>query len=249
MSHNLTNVQIWVNNLDQPSETIQNLEKILSEDEKERAMRFRFAEHRRRFIVARGGLREILGHYLNLAPQDVRFEYNAKGKPFLCSSLNRELQFNVSHSHELALYGVAQSSKIGVDLEYVRTVKDLEHIAERFFCPSEAAIVKTLSSKEKEKAFFKIWTAKEAYLKATGEGIAGGLNQVEVSISKRSASQRASGQFQGLKSIAGDEQAVNQWRLWSFFPKPDYVATIAVEDVDRVLSWKIFDWNLFDKNA
>lgn len=236
MYKQLTNVQIWVKNLDLAPEQIQSLEQTLSDDEKERARRFRFAEHRRRFIAARGGLREILGDYLNLAPQDVKFEYNTKGKPFLCSSKNQELQFNVSHSQDLALYGVAQSQKIGVDLEYVRTVKDLEHIAERFFCPSEAAILKALSSPEKEKAFFGIWTAKEAYLKATGEGIAGGLDQVEVSIS--------SGRVQGLKSIAGDEQVVNQWRLWSFFPTPDYVATIAVEDVDRVLSKNLFDYHM-----
>ncbi|GFE68451.1 4'-phosphopantetheinyl transferase superfamily protein [Chroococcus sp. FPU101] len=236
MYKQLTNVQIWVKNLDLPPEQIQTLEQTLSDDEKERAIRFRFAEHRRRFIAARGGLREILGDYLNLAPQDVKFEYNAKGKPLLCSSLNRELQFNVSHSQDLALYGVAQSQKIGVDLEYVRTVKDLEHIAERFFCPSEAAILKTLSSPEREKAFFGIWTAKEAYLKATGEGIAGGLDQVEVSI--------AATQVQGLKSIFRDEQVVNQWRLWSFFPTPDYVATIAVEDVDRALSKNLFDFNM-----
>ena len=236
MYKQLTNVQIWVKNLDLAPEQIQSLEQTLSDDEKERARRFRFAEHRRRFIAARGVLREILGDYLNLAPQDVKFEYNTKDNLFLCSIKNQELQFNVSHSQDLALYGVAQSQKIGVDLEYVRTVKDLEHIAERFFCPSEAAILKALSTKEKEKAFFEIWTAKEAYLKATGEGIAGGLDQVEVSIS--------SGRVQGLKSIAGDEQVVNQWRLWSFFPTPDYVATIAVEDVDRALSKNLFDYHM-----
>jgi 4'-phosphopantetheinyl transferase len=234
MSNCLTNVQVWVKNLDLPLEQIQNFEKTLSDDEKERAMRFRFVEHRRRFMVARGGLREILGRYLNLAPQDVRFEYDAKGKPSLCSSFGESsLQFNVSHSQELALYGFVKSQRIGVDLEYVRTVKDLEHLAQRFFCPSEVAILKTLPSSEKEKAFFGMWTAKEAYLKAIGEGIGGGLDQVEVAI--------ASGKVQVLKSIAGDKQVVNQWRLWSFFPKPDYVATIAVEDVDQALSLELFD--------
>lgn len=236
MFDRLTNVQIWVKDLDLPLEQVQNLEKTLSEDEKERARRFRFAEHRRRFIAARGWVREILGRYLNLAPQDVRFEYNAKGKPMLCSSLReRSLQFNVSHSQELALYGFAKSQRIGVDLEYIRTVKDLEHLAQRFFCSSEVALLKTLPSPEREKAFFQMWTAKEAYLKAIGEGIGGGLNQVEVLL--------ASGQVQGLKSIAGDEQVANQWRLWSFFPKPDYVATIAVEDVDQALSLELFDRN------
>lgn len=227
----MADVQLWVKPLDLLCEQVQTLEKTLSPDEQERANRFRFPEHRRRFIVARGSLREILGHYLALAPSEVRFRYDLKGKPFLCPRLEKQLQFNVSHSHELALIGVTQSQKIGVDLEYVRTIKDCQQLAQRFFCESEAAILQTLS--DPEQAFFQMWTAKEAYLKATGEGIAGGLDQVEVTFS--------SGQVQGLKSIAGNQKIVNQWQVWSFFPQPDYIATIVVEDEKRSLSFEIFD--------
>lgn len=227
-----TQVQFWLKNLDLPPEQVQELERTLSEDEKARAMRFHFEKHRRRFIVTRSSLRELLAQYLDLAPQDIKFEYSPKGKPFLAG---QQLQFNVSHSHELALYGFARSRRIGVDLEQIRPVKDLEQLAARFFCPSEAEILQALSGPEKETAFFQIWTAKEAYLKAIGEGLAGGLDRVEVSL--------ASGQVQKFLRLAGDERAAEGWHLWSFFPNPDYVATIAVEGSDRPLSFQLFDFS------
>jgi 4'-phosphopantetheinyl transferase len=229
-----TQVQLWVKHLDLPSEQVQDLEGTLAADEKIKAQRFRFAEHRRRFIVARARLREILGHYLNLEPHQVVFEYSPKGKPFLCPSLGaKQLQFNLSHSHELAFYGFAQARKIGVDLEYVRSIKDFESLAQRFFCPSESTTLGRLPPLEKEKAFFQIWTAKEAYLKAIGEGIGGGLDRVEISLTTDATPNPL--------RIVGDNRLAEQWCLWSPSLKQDYVATVAVEQADRALSFQLID--------
>jgi 4'-phosphopantetheinyl transferase len=223
-------VHIWQTHLDVADELLQTLAKTLSEDEKIRADRFYFEQHRQRFIVARGMLRSILGRYLNTAPQEIKFDYTSRGKPLLAQNDgSKNLKFNVSHSQELALYGFSWDRQIGVDLEYLRALSDAENIAKRFFTLQEFATLSNVALEKKEKAFFQLWTAKEAYLKATGEGLSSSLDQVEIALQ--------SDQVQ-LLSINGNFQTAAQWSLYSLIPAPNYLATVAVEGHD----WKLQFW-------
>src|SRR5262249_7836652 len=135
-------VHVWCVALAQTTVTIKLLWDTLSPEECERAGRFYFARDRERFIVARGMLRAILGRYLNMDPTQLRFCYNQYGKPALASDqASKMLSFNLSHSHELAVYAIAPSRMVGVDIEYIRPNQDERAIAEQFFSPREIAML------------------------------------------------------------------------------------------------------------
>jgi 4'-phosphopantetheinyl transferase len=174
-------VHIWRLDLKQPEAHIEAFRATLSSDEIVRADRFYFPEHRHRFIAGRGSLRAILGRYLGVDAAQVEFEYQQRGKPLLGGKFaGSGLCFNLSHSQDLGLLGVSKGA-IGVDLEYMRQMSDLEGLAERFFLDKEVELVRSLSSLQQQEVFFRYWTCKEAYLKATGDGIVK-LEEVEISL-------------------------------------------------------------------
>ena len=211
-------VHLWKMNLDLSREQVEKQYMILSEDEKKRANSFKFEIHKNRFIIARSTMKLILSRYLNLPPEKIKFKYNAYGKPQLVNELKSEgLEFNLSHSENLAIYGISRHHLVGVDLEYLRPMKEAEKLAERFFCSREFEAIKSLSIDKKEKAFFKLWTAKEAYLKAIGKGISGGLEQIEISLKEP------------MELIKVPENAQSCWELLSFTPHPNYIAAMVVE--------------------
>ena len=222
-------VHLWYADLSLPIEEVEKLTSILSEEEKLRASRFRFVKHKRRFIVARSVLRVILGNYLQIPPQQLTFDYNSRGKPSIPLKYNDyQLEFNISHSEELALYGFTLQNQIGVDLEYLRPFPDAENIAQRFFSPQEYQLLTSLSNEEKPQKFFQIWTAKEAYLKAIGVGLAGSLKEIQVLFNSDNS-------VNLYQETSGNMQ---DWFLLHFQPALDYVATLAVEsNSDLDLLW------------
>jgi 4'-phosphopantetheinyl transferase len=215
-------VHVWQASLELPSSQVQRLEHNLSEEELERAERFHFKRHRSHFIAARGLLRIILGSYLKTDPGNLRFRYGPKGKPELAGETSRRgLRFNVSHSHNLALYAVTHDRRIGVDVERIRPDVAGEKIAERFFSPREAATLRELPASVRQEAFYTCWTRKEAYLKAVGEGITLRLDQFEVSVTP--------GEPAVLLSINGDPKEASYWSLKGLGPGPGYVGALAVK--------------------
>lgn len=212
-------VHVWLANLDVGAERLQSFASILSADEKQRAERFYFNLHSQHFVAGRGILRTILGRYLQTDPAQLEFEYGPRGKPMLPASWT-PIQFNLSHSQGLALFGFTLNRRIGVDLEYLRPVPDATKIVQRFFGEEESALISRLPSPERQRAFYRGWTSKEAYLKATGEGIAG-LEQVAVSLTPDQPAR--------LLHINGDTQAAACWSLQRLFPAADYMAAVAVE--------------------
>jgi 4'-phosphopantetheinyl transferase len=214
-------VHVWRANLDLPTVTIEELAAILSSDEIERANRFHFSKDRKRFIAARSILRQLLGNYLQITPDKLEFEYSDRGKPRLSASMpNSSLQFNVSHSHEYALYGFIYDQAIGVDIEYLREMSDAVKIAERFFSPREFKLIASYPKEQQHQVFFKFWTAKEAYLKATGTGLAGSIADVEISLDHTKSPK--------LLTIQGNKTAAASWSMYSCIPANNYLATIAV---------------------
>lgn len=164
LSHN--EVHVWQTRLDLPTNKIIQLETLLTEDEIQRANRFYFPQHRRRFIVARGTLRQLLGVYLDLNGELLRFEYSERGKPKLAVSWGTsDLQFNLSHSEELALYGFTRNRRIGIDLEYLRDLKDIENMARRFYSAREARQVLNLSGEAQKRAFCRFGRLRKLILK------------------------------------------------------------------------------------
>ncbi len=142
--------------------------KLLSPDEAQRAERFHFPKDKKKFTLARGLLRSVLSRYVDIPPEDIMFEYGPRGKPYLKD--NREIQFNISHSDELVVLGLILHDEVGVDIEKMSDHYK-EGVAKRFFSESEFAELKKLSEKEQITAFYRLWAAKEALIKAVGEGL------------------------------------------------------------------------------
>lgn len=217
-------VHVWRVELDRNSTEIRQFRAMLSEDELKRADRFYFEHDRHRFIVGRGKLRSLLARYLQVAPDGIEFRYSAKGKPML-ANVEQGLHFNLSHSGGLALYAIA-SEPVGIDLEQIRDLSDAQQLAKRFFIPAEAEAIATLPMAQKQSAFLNAWTRKEAYLKATGDGLAG-LDEVEVSL--------IPGMPAKLVAIQGNSELASQWFIGELHPHPDYVAAVAIAGPD----WQI----------
>jgi len=224
-------VHVWRASLNLAAEHMQDLQRTLTADERERAERFHFQKDRERFIVTRGLLRAILSRYLDVEPGQLRFGYSPYGKPALLRESGGEmLRFNLSHSHGLALYAVTRGRAVGIDLEYVRADLANERIAEQFFSPREVAALRALPAGVRAEAFFNCWTRKEAYVKARGEGLSLPLNQFDVSL--------APGEPAALVSTRGDPLEAFRWSLQALFPGPGYVAALAVEGH----SWRLRCW-------
>lgn len=154
---------------------------VLDALERERAARLRFDHHRRRFITHRAWLRRLLGVYLDQAPATIEFSLIAKDKPVLAlSKAPTDLEFNLSHSDTLALCAIGRGSALGVDVERRRDIKDALDIGARHFGPREFAWLRDGAEHELMARFFTVWTRKEAFIKATGEGLSRALASFDV---------------------------------------------------------------------
>jgi 4'-phosphopantetheinyl transferase len=150
-------------------DVVESLAQLLTESELIRANRYRFADDRRRSIVARAATRRLLGRYLDADPRSLVIVEERHGKPAL---LNRDIEFNASHSGDLVALAFAKETPVGIDVEQRRRLSDALGLAQRYFSAEEVAIV--TAAADVVAAFLTIWTAKEAIVKATGEGIGAG---------------------------------------------------------------------------
>ena len=155
--------------------------RLLSSDERDRAMRLLNLQHQNDFIAARGALRSRLSQYTNCSPQALQFEYGSYGKPRLVNYPN--LHFNLAHSNGRALIVISETAAVGVDLEKVRSVPKLLALAKRFFKSSEYETILALPESLQPEQFFAYWTCKEAYLKAIGSGLSQ-ISNLELHIDK-----------------------------------------------------------------
>jgi 4'-phosphopantetheinyl transferase len=207
-----TSVQVWAVRLDDPTVDIEGGQEVLSDDERARAARFRFERHCRRYLAAHIALHEILRRYIGSSPARLSFELGANGKPRLMPAFACALEFNLSHSNEMALIAVSQGRELGVDIEHVRQTFEFQEVAERFFTTKEVAALRGLPQALQRQAFFKCWTSKEAFLKAKGTGLSGALDEVEISLTNN----------QHVRIAA----AVPGWWLCELSPITDYEAAL-----------------------
>ena len=173
-------VDVWSVRLDEPARAGSEVG-VLSPDEVARASRFHFEKDRIHFTQCRSALRGLLADYLAIPAAEIRFEYLTSGKPQLAAEQNpRALQFNLSHSANMALIAVGSEHRLGVDIEKIRGDVDTATLAERFFSLRERAGLQALPDRLRVPGFFACWTRKEAFLKATGEGLSFPLEDFSV---------------------------------------------------------------------
>ncbi|HEX6702551.1 MAG TPA: 4'-phosphopantetheinyl transferase superfamily protein [Gaiellaceae bacterium] len=172
-------VQVWEVRLGRVGRDVARFWRVLSEPERSRARRFRFARDRRRYVVMRGVLRTLLGRHLDVSPARVRFGRAARGKPVLAEPA-ADVRFNVTHAGAVGLVAFALGRDVGVDVERPNAAVDPLSLAGHFFAPSEVARLRSLPEEQRERAFLECWTRKEAYTKALGLGLFLPLDSFEV---------------------------------------------------------------------
>jgi 4'-phosphopantetheinyl transferase len=183
---------------------------VLSGDELARASRFVFDVDRNRYLAGRLALRHLLGRYLERDPSDVRFAYSSYGKPELPGET---LRFNVAHSDDLAIIGLTEQHRLGVDVERIRDLEDIDGLASTVFSPRELDVFRALPGASKTRGFFNCWTRKEAFVKAVGTGLTHPLDL----------------------EVEGSSARAAAWSLFDVTPMNGWVGAVAVECPDAAL--------------
>ncbi len=213
-----TELHIW-------SARVTPREPILSAHEVQRVAGFHSAIHRQRFAAERTILRSLLGNYLKIAPREVEITLGALGKPMV-----EGLQFNVSHAHDLALFAFSLTAAVGVDLERIRRLPEMAEISKRYFSVAEQQALAAFPEEERDAAFFRGWTRKEAFLKATGEGIGGGLDHFTVSLDEPA------------RLVHLNHGGSEDWTFFNLTVEPSFVGAAAVRQPGaRLLSLQFGD--------
>jgi 4'-phosphopantetheinyl transferase len=212
-------VHVWQVDLIAWEKETDSLFELLDVEERKRAARFKFAAPRNQFLISRALLRQALGRYRRIDARDIRFLTSANGKPELAE--NCDLRFNLSHSAGVAVIAVVRHRQVGVDVERIRPDTNALELAERFFSPPEVQWLRSQPAAQHVPSFFTCWTAKEAYIKAQGEGLSLPLTSFGVL-------PRGGGSELQL-DVYADAGESRRWSMWQLDLGPDLRAAVAVE--------------------
>jgi 4'-phosphopantetheinyl transferase len=209
-------IRLTLSNADS-TDALAKLHALLSEEETTRAARFKFAHLRESFVLAHGALRVLLARYVGTAPGDISFAYEAKGKPTIANE--GSVHFNLSHSGSMALLAITRGCEVGVDIERIRSFSDMPRVAQRFFCVEESNELMALPADQRDLAFFRCWTRKEAYIKAVGDGLSVPLDSFRVTLQP--------GDPAKFVHLNHDAEAAAQWSLHNLEIAEGYAAALA----------------------
>jgi 4'-phosphopantetheinyl transferase len=208
-------IHLWLTNVDRGNWPLDELQRVLSDEERTRSTKFHFEADRKRYIVRHATLRQLTGQYLEKAPSEIEFNLNSFGKPELASA-NAALQFNLSTSAEWVMLAFARHRKTGVDIEKIRQDLDWREIASHFFHTREMECIGGLPEAERLDTFFTYWTMKEAFIKARGVGLQRSLLEIDFTPVVRA----------GQKSYVDADRS--KWLCVSFRPGEQLVAGLVV---------------------
>jgi len=217
----LEQVQVCLLSLDASPDDLDTCFGLLSSQERIRAGRFRFERHRRRFVVCRALVRNVLGAHIDVAPEQIRFAYGVHGKPRLDGDVDCGVRFNVSHSGDWALVAITEGKEVGVDIERVTPIDDIEGLMEQVFSPLEQDTLNAVPEPDRLDAFYAGWTRKEAYIKARGDGLQRALDTFDIEL--------APGEPARLIQVRDEPEEARRWRLESLDTVPGYAAALCVE--------------------
>lgn len=227
-------VHVWSARLISTQNKFEVFYGTLSTDERKRAESFVQERDRNRYIIARGILRELLGHYFGMAPEQVCLSYGAYGKPHLADSLaGSGLEFNLSHAANSAVYAFATRTQVGIDIEPLNKGLAWRELAPIVFSAREQAELAEIPEDEKAEAFLRGWTRKEAFVKGCGAGLSLDLNAFDVPL----------GRLENPSPVQLSNKPSNVWWLCPIDPIADFVAALTVNGAPlRVIANHWIDW-------
>jgi 4'-phosphopantetheinyl transferase len=214
-------VHVWHLHAAQVAEPglMRRFEALLSDEEAERRERYVHERTRHEYLLARGLARTVLASYTGLAPPALRFTADAFGKPILQAPVGEQhLHFNLSHSHGVITCAAALERQVGVDVEDAGRRLECLDLAERYFAAAEFAHLRRLNGDERQAAFFAIWTLKEAFVKAIGQGLSFPLDSFAFELDRDRVVR-----FHPPASLGGN------WRFYQFEPTPRHRGALAIE--------------------
>ncbi len=225
-------IHVWVAELPLLVWQEERCEALLSDDERARSARFLVESERRRYTLCRGLLRQLLSAYAGVAPEELRFAYGPQGKPQGAGRLGEVgLEFNLAHSGGMAVYALTLGRRVGIDVERAKEVPEAEQIVARHFAIEERAAWQHVDAAERLAMFFRLWTRREAFVKATGTGLGEGWSAFAVTAGASGAR---------LLHISGDAAAALRWTLRDLeLPQPYYGAVAAEGSGLRVRSFRL----------
>ncbi|HEY9201381.1 MAG TPA: 4'-phosphopantetheinyl transferase superfamily protein [Gammaproteobacteria bacterium] len=198
-------IHIWLNFLNLHQAKLKHLYPLLSAAEKARSEEFSHFRARKNYIASHGFLHSVLAYYLECPAAEIEFSQGEKGKPFILPEQNpQQIQFNLSHSQNLAILAVCREQSVGIDIECSQRDSDWSGIARRFFTPHEQQALFALPEAQQKDAFYRVWTRKEAHMKVTGLGLALPPTWFEVSVPPQAAA------FIGLQTPQAGELFAGQ---------------------------------------
>jgi len=228
-------VHLWRIPLRAEPGDVADLWSLLSVEEKAEAEKLPSAEQRAQFATGRAAVRQILAMYLERPPEEVHLRRSEHGKLCLVDAAGHEgVRFNVSHSRDLAVLAVAHGREIGVDIEALRPVLQLERIVDRVLSPAEKAVFLAAGSDERVDLFFRFWTQKKAYVKAIGCQSRIPLDRVEVDFRRDTPVE--------LRASLDLQIARNRFTVCDFIPETEFRGAFAVggRQLPKVRCWKWF---------
>ncbi|CAE6724039.1 4'-phosphopantetheinyl transferase family protein [Paraburkholderia aspalathi] len=223
-------VHVWQWDLDVCSGDVDQYWEMLSAQERERADKFRFERHRRRFVAGRGELRRLLSRYLGLSPREVALAYGSDGKPFCTSQPpGWRICFNLSHSENAAALAISSGFEVGIDVEQLRPIE--ESMPLDVFSTRERAEFTALPDTERQNVFFESWARKEACLKALGTGFILPPAHFEFDLSIRGDTMP--------RFVGGEAEEATHWRICTLSSSPTCAGAVAARRTD----WSIVEMN------
>lgn len=226
----MTTVHLLLHDLDADRTAEEELDTLLDDAERRRADRFVQPVHRRRFRVGRAMLRRTLESWTGVGAASIRFEYGRNGKPAMLGGP----AFNVSHSENVLLIGIADRGRLGVDVEMLRPISDRDALAAANFARAEVTALERVPPNEQDEAFLRIWTCKEAFIKAIGDGLAIPLSAFAVSPT------RESNALQSLDADSIEGAAPGDWHIsllnWDA-RRTAAVGAFAIDTADCEVTW------------
>ena len=215
-------VQIWLATVPGDATDLTEIAGSLSLGERQRAARMQALEAQRQFIVGRGCLREVLAAALDAHPAALSFEMGARGKPALASTrCGGDLRFNLAHSGARVAIAITYGRDVGVDIERIEPHIDWPALAARVFAPRELSRLAALGEDQRRLAFYQGWTRKEAYCKATGEGLSDALCELEVNLAPGADAQ--------LLALPAGPNKFRRWAIWELAVGPDFAGAVVAE--------------------
>jgi len=233
-------VHIWRGRLSTGLQHLPQIACCLSTDEKKKAARFHQAKDEQRYLFSHSMLRMVLAKYLNCKSESIFYKQDFYGKPMLgFHNLKEDIYFNMSHSEDLVIVALSRDQDVGVDVEFIRKVKDAQGIVKSSFVIQEQIHLFSLPSTEFINGFFLCWTLKEAFIKAIGKGLSYPMNYFSVIDSR--------GNISGIGSLVITSGMAREWYQLSFIPQSSYVgAMVSSNRQPKVL---YFDFNTYMKNS